>query len=109
MASLKGKHSIVEIEGARCTLVESGLTSDRKEFLKSLLTFNKQEVLTMQEKAKDGSLLETWVVGVKDILFNPMIALYQKKLFRPDGEVITQAYWNQWPVQDTLPYWQVKP
>jgi hypothetical protein len=106
--ALKGKHNIIEIDGVRCTLVESGISAERKEFLKSLLLHNKLEVLTVQDKAKDGSPLDTWSVGVRDILFNPMIALYQKKLFRPDGEPVSQAYWNQWPVADTIPYWQVK-
>lgn len=105
--ALKGKHNIVEIEGVRCTLVESGISAERKEFLKSLLTFNKQEVMEMQDKAKDGTPLDTWTIGVKNILFNPVIALYQKKLFRQDGEFVTQAYWNQWPQNNVIPYWQV--
>lgn len=107
MAALKGKHNIAEIDGVRCTVVESGITAERAEFLKSLLQFNRYDVKMMQEKAKDGSPLDTFLVGVADILFNPVIVLYQKKLFRPDGEVVTQAYWNQWSVDNTLPYWQV--
>jgi hypothetical protein len=106
--AMKGKHNIIEIDGIRCTLIESGISAERKEFLKSLLLHNKLEVLTERDKAKDGSPLDTWSVGVKDILFNPMIALYQKKLFRTDGEVVSQACWNQWPVADTIPYWQVR-
>ena len=51
MASLKGKHNITEIEGVRSTLVESGVSAERLEFLKILLSFNRYEVMTMQEKA----------------------------------------------------------
>ncbi len=107
MAALKGKHNIAEIDGVRCTVVETGLSPERGEFLKSLLEFNRYEVKMAPEKAKDGTPLDTFVLGVTDVLFNPVIVLYQKKLFRPDGEVVTQAYWNQWAVNDTIPYWQV--
>jgi hypothetical protein len=108
MALTKGKHNIVEIDGIRCTLVETGVTAERLEFLKNLLSFNKFSVKSEQEKAKDGTLLNTFFIGVTDILFNPAIALYQKKMFRPDGEFVTPAFWNQWADQQSIPYWQVK-
>ncbi len=108
MALLKGKHNIAEIGGVRCTVVETGATAGRVDFLKKLLEANRFEVKTEPEKAKDGSLLDTFVIGITDIVANPVIALYQKKLLRPDGHVVTPAYWNQWSGQDTLPYWQVR-
>lgn len=107
MALLKGKHTIAEIEGVRCTVVESGLSAERARFLKTLLEFNRYDVKMEQEKAKDGAALETFILGVTDIIFNPAVALYQRKIFRPDGNYVTPAYWNQWPEQDTIPYWQV--
>lgn len=105
--ALKGKHNIIEIEGVRCTLVEPGVSSERAEFLKTLLSFNRYEVMTMQEKAKDGTPLPTFTVGVTDIIFNPVIAIYQKKLFRPDGIPVSHGYWEQRNVPDHLQYWQV--
>jgi hypothetical protein len=108
MALAKGKHNIAEIEGVRCTVIETGATPERAEFLKELLGFNGFVVKMEKEKAKDGTPLETIVIGITDILFNPMIAVYEKKLFRKDGLTVTPAYWNQWPDQDTLPYWRVQ-
>jgi hypothetical protein len=108
MALSKGKHTIIEIEGVRCTLVESGTTAERVEFLKDILIFNRFDVKSEPEKAKDGTPTGTYVIGVTDLLFNPMIAVYQKKLFRKDGEFVSPAYWNQWPNQHTIPYWQVQ-
>ncbi|MEI6434027.1 MAG: hypothetical protein WCP32_04215 [Bacteroidota bacterium] len=108
MALSKGKHNIVEIEGVRCTLVETGVSPERMEFLKNLLVFNRYEVKSEPVKAKDGSILNSFVIGVTDILFNPMIAVYQKKLFTPDGETVSPAFWNQWIFQENIPYWQVK-
>ena len=60
------------------------------------------------EKGKDGSELESFIVGLTDLVFNPMIIVYEKKLHRSDGLTVTPAYWNQMPDQDTLPYWKVQ-
>jgi hypothetical protein len=108
MALSKGKHNIAEIEGTRCSVVETGVTSERAEFLKNLLVFNGYEVKLEKEKAKDGTELESFVIGLTDILFNPMIVVYEKKLIRKDGLTVTPGYWNQQADQDTIPYWQVQ-
>lgn len=107
MALLKGKHNIAEIEGVRCTVVETGCTAERAGFIKELLEFNRYEVKMEEEKAKDGMPTGTFMVGVSDIIFNPVVVLYQKRLFRPDGEVVTPAFWNQWEGLDHIPYWRV--
>jgi hypothetical protein len=109
MANLKGKHNIAEIEGLRCSVVETGATEERAAFLAELLAFNSYEVKTEKEKAKDGSPLDTLVIGVTDLLFNPVIAVYEKKLRRKDGKTVSPDYWHQKPGQDELPYWQVQP
>jgi len=107
MASLKGKHIVTEVEGVRCTIVETLTSEERAGFLRDLLTHNGYIVKMEKEKAKDGTLLETYVIGTTDIVFNPVIRLYQKKLFRKDGHVVNPSYWNQWPDQWDIPYWQV--
>jgi hypothetical protein len=108
MPLTKGKHNIAEIEGIRCSVIEAGASPERAEFLKNLLVFNEFEVKMEKEKAKDGTDLETHIVGITDILFNPMIAVYEKKLFRKDGLTVSPAYWNQWTEGDSLPYWKVQ-
>ncbi|MEI7663538.1 MAG: hypothetical protein WCK34_15120 [Bacteroidota bacterium] len=108
MAVLKGKHNIAEVEGVRCSVVETGASGARAAFLKEMLSFNRYDVKIEQEKAKDGTLLETFVIGVTDTLFNAVIVLYQKKLFRKDRKTITPGYWNQKPEEDDIPYWQVQ-
>jgi hypothetical protein len=108
MPLLKGKHIIAEIEGVRCTVVETGTTPERAEFLKNLLVFNGYEVKMEKEKSKDGTELDSFVIGLTDLLFNPMIVVYEKKLVRKDGLTVTPAYWNQWPEDDTLPYWKLQ-
>ena len=107
MSLNKGKHIVAEIEGVRCTVVETGLTESRTAFLKDLLLHNGFTVKVEREKAKDGSSLETYILGVTDILFNPMISVFQHRIFRKDGKEATVGYWNQWTVDQDLPYWQV--
>jgi hypothetical protein len=91
----KGKHLVAEIDGIRCTVVETGISEERMKFLSSLLTVNHYEVKIEKEKKEDETLPDTYKIGVTDIVFNPVIAIYSKKLFLPDGKVITPAYWNQ--------------
>jgi len=106
---LKGKHTVIEIEGVRCTVVEAGASEERIKFLKEILEFNGYEVKAEKEKAKDGTALPTSVIGVTDILFNAMINLYERRLIRKDGHVLNPAFWNQWPDKDwDVPYYQVQ-
>jgi len=105
--ALRGKHTVAEIDGIRCTVVESGIGKERLDFLTDLLSYNGLEVKTEQEKDKEGTPLDTYSLGVTDILFNPTIVVYEQKLFRKDGEVVTPAYWEQNKSDREIPYWQV--
>jgi hypothetical protein len=107
MSLTKGKHTVAEIDGVRCSVVETGLTPSRAQFLSGLLRENGFEVKQENEKTKEGTLLETLVLGVTDILFNPPIQVYMNKLRRTDGKTVTLQYWNQWPADPDLPYWMV--
>lgn len=107
MALVKGKHTVAEIEGVRCTVVETGLNSERAAFLKEILQQNGLEVKMEQEKAKDGTSLETFQLGVTNILFNPAIQVYMNKLKRKDGKPVTLQYWNQWSADPDSPYYLV--
>ena len=108
MSLNKGKHTVTEIEGVRCTVVETGLTESRAQFLKELLTYNELEVRMEKEKTKEGTPLETIILGVTDLLFNPVIAVYGHRLKRDDGHEVTPAFWNQWLVDQDITYWMVE-
>jgi hypothetical protein len=107
MSLNKGKHHVSEIEGVRCTVVEAGISDDRAAFLKQLLVHNGYEVKCEKEKTKEGAPCDTNLLGVTDILFNPVIKVYQHRLLREDGKEVTPAYWNQWQADIDIPYWQV--
>jgi hypothetical protein len=104
--ALKGKHLVEEIDGVRCTVVEKGITPERAEFLKKLLNLNGYEVKT----ATDTDL-GTTKLGVTDILFNPVIDVYERRLKSPSGKKITPAYWLQQSFEETeaeVNYWKKK-
>jgi len=105
MAITNGKHIISEIDGVRCTIVEDKANKDRVTFLKDLLSFNKLDVKVMEnvKKAEDEPTLFT--VGVTDVVFNPVIAIYGKTLYNKFGRVVTPNYWNELKEDANVPYW----
>lgn len=105
MALNKGKHIVEEINGVRCTVVESALTEDRLGFLSDLLVLNGFTIHRMDDP-KGG-----FVLGVTDILFNPVIAVYQRRLKTKTGHKVTPAYWLQESFHETeaeVNYWSFK-
>lgn len=105
MTLLKGKHNIIEIDGRRCSLVESSLTPERFGFLKEILEHNGYTVLSKEEKDDKGTVLYT--IGVTDILFNPVITVYERLLRNKRDEVILPDYWNQKSDKCDKEYWML--
>jgi hypothetical protein len=99
------KHQVGEIDGIRCTIVESGITKKRMEFLRDLLTFNKLEVKIKEDVAAEGSAEILYTIGVTDIVFNPAYAVYERSLLKPDGQVVTPAYYRQLEGDTSVLYW----
>jgi len=104
---MKGKHNVGEVDGVRCTIVETGIRKERADFLKDLLEFNGYAVRIQEEITDPPVDPKTYTLGVTDIVFNPVIAVYQKSLTRKDGKKVTPAYWNQTGIEENIPYWLV--
>lgn len=102
---LKAKHIVEEINGVRCTIVEKAATQERASFLQDLLTFNNFEVLIAEEPktAEDAPVL--FMVGVTDLVFNPVIAIYEMSLKTRYGKKVSPAYWEQLTDQPVDQYW----
>ncbi len=96
MALNKGKHIVEEVNGVRCTIVEKGIDGKRAAFLKELLEHNQFEVHLQEDKKEDDSAPATMTLGVTDLIFNPVIAVYQMRLKTRDGKKVSPAFWNQW-------------
>jgi hypothetical protein len=55
-------------------------------------------------------LPETYTVGVTDVSFNPINAIFGRLLKAPGGHIVTLAYWQQKEKEshDEVPYFNVK-
>lgn len=101
-----GKHIIKVIEGVRCTVVESGIPEARMQFIKSILEHNGYDVKIEKEPKKDETLPDTYITGVTDIVFNPVIAVYERKLKTLNNQVLTPHYWKQLTDETKGWYWK---
>lgn len=102
--TLKAKHIVEEINGTRCTIVEKGTTANRVDFLRKLLVFNNYEVMVAEEAIVEGAPA-LFTIGVTDLVFNPVIAVYEMALKTPDGKKVSPAYWNQYTTEIVDEYW----
>jgi hypothetical protein len=102
---LKAKHIVEEINGQRCTVVEKGIEKNRVDFLKALLQLNKFEVIVDEVANTEESTVQLYNLGVTDLVFNPVIAVYEMSLKTPAGEPVTAAYWNQETTDSIKEYW----
>ncbi len=103
---LGGKHLFGSIEDQRVTFVEKKIEKDRKDFLRKLLEHNGFEVIIQEEKIKSEEEPQLYTVAVTDMVFNPTIWVFERKLKTFDGHKVTPDYWNQIS-EDTAPqYWK---
>ena len=113
--AINKNHEFEELDGIKCAIVEKNISNDRAIFLKDLLVNNgytvvmvpapppkvaakpipKPEEETPPEKTEEAAPApELFVVGVTDLSFNPINAVFGRQLKTADGCVVTQATWN---------------
>jgi len=105
MALTSGKHEFGEINSTRVTYVETGISETRRDFLKALLEYNGFTVLSEEAKRKVETDPVVYDLGVTDMVFNPVIWVYQRMLKTPDGKKVTPDYWNQKTANLEPNYW----
>lgn len=59
--------------------------------------------LQVKNEAEGGEVKYT--IGVTDLLFNPVSAIYERQLKTPEGGYVTPGYWNQECVDCDPRYW----
>jgi hypothetical protein len=121
-------HISEELNGVKCAIAEKNVSKERASFLQELLLFNNYQVeiaatpppkvLPATPIPAEGEpvppppppLPETYTVGVTDMMFNPINAIFGRLLHTPDGHVVTQAYWHQKEKtsHDEIPYYESK-
>jgi len=104
----KGKHVAEEINGIRCSVVEKGVSPARLAFIKDILEFNHYEVQVQEDKRETEETPVTYTIGVTDLLFNIVVAIYQMRLKLKDGRKVSPAYWNQWTDKIDNKYWRYR-
>jgi hypothetical protein len=108
MSSLIGKHQFGELEEKRVTFVEKGVTKERADFLEKLLKHNGFEVLIGEDKKKNEEDPTLYIVAVSDMVFNPTIWVFQRRLKTLDGRIVTQDFWEQKTDITTPQYYESK-
>jgi len=75
------------------------------EFLKNLLAQNKFEVMVSEDAPVGENSPKLFTVGVTDLVFNPVIAVYEMSLKTEDGRRVSPAYWDQKTTECVDEYW----
>ena len=105
--ALEGKHTFGSIGDTRVSFVEKKINEERKDFLKKLLEHNGFEVVVEEEKRKSEEEPQLYTVGVTDMVFNPTVYVFQRRLKTIDGKhIVNQEYWNQISEDSKPQYWK---
>ena len=105
MAINNAKHIIGEIDGIRCTIIETGASLERVAFLSDLLSFNNLEVKEMLEASTVPGEEIKYTIGVTDLIFNPVFAIYERQLKTREGTFVTPGYWKEECIECDPRYW----
>ena len=104
---LEGKHQFGSIGEQRVTFVEKKIEKGRIDFLKSLLESNGLEVIVEELKRKSEEDPQLYNLGVTDMVFNPTVYVFQRRLKTLDGKhIVNQDYWNQLSEDAKPQYWK---
>ncbi len=122
--AINQNHLFDELDGIKCAIVEKNVKPARVAFLKDLLELNHYIVVvvaspppkvatapapkpvvvegeyspanvTTVPQPAPGPLAETFTVGVTDVTFNAINAVFGRLLQTKDGHIVTLAYWQQ--------------
>jgi hypothetical protein len=128
--AINKNHEFEELNGVKCAIVEKNASRERVDFLKPLLEFNKYTVVVVASPppkavpaapaaaAPGGEAVATapealaapatFTIGVTDVGFNAINAIFGRLLRTPDGRVVTLAYWQQEEAvsKDEVPYFE---
>ena len=127
--AINKNHEFEELDGIKCAIVEKNASQERVGFLKDLLEWNNYTVVVVPstpakaapapKPADDTEVAEasavpppptTFTLGVTDVTFNPINAIFGRLLKTKDGRVVTLAYWQQREAvsNDEVPYFANK-
>ena len=123
--AINKNHEFEDLDGTKCAIVEKNATAERVAFLKGILAFNRYTVVVVPSPPAKAALAttapaggtaadpapaipEAYTIGVTDVTFNPINAIFGRLLKTPQGHVITLAYWQQKEKEpnEEVPYYE---
>ena len=129
--AINKNHEFEDLGTSKCAIVEKNASAERVQFLKTLLEFNKYEVVVVDSPAPktapaapvaapvEGEALApapaapamppaptTFTIGVTDLCFNATNAIFGRQLKTTDGHIVSLAYWQEKEAvsSDEIPY-----
>ena len=105
--ALNQNHLFEDLGEIKCAIAEKNCTPERVAFLKELLELNGFQVVVVPspppkapvpanpENQETVEIPETFTLGVTDVTFNPIKAMYNRELKTPSGKIVNPAYWKQ--------------
>ena len=131
--AINKNHEFEDLGTSKCAIVEKNASAERVEFLKTLLEFNKYEVVVVDSPAPKAAPAApvaapvegeapapapapaapieppaptTFTIGVTDLCFNATNAIFGRQLKTTDGHIVSLAYWQEKEAisNDEVPY-----
>jgi hypothetical protein len=112
--AINQNHLFEDLNGVKCAIVEKNVAPGRVDFLRRILEYNRYTVVVVASpppkvaaapagapaapapaEASSAPLPETFTVGVTDVMFNAVNAVFGRLLKMPGGHIVTLAYWQQ--------------
>jgi len=135
--AINKNHEFEDLGTSKCAIVEKNANPKRVQFLKTLLEFNKYEVVVVGSPAPKAAPAApvaapvegeapapapataapmeppaptTFTIGVTDLCFNATNAIFGRQLKTTDGHIVSLAYWQEKESvsNDELPYFDNK-
>jgi len=122
--AINQNHLFEDLNGVKCAIVEKNVSPERLDFLRRILVYNRFTVVVVPspppkaastagalpaEGSGEGvEVPATFTVGVTDVMFNPVNAIFGRLLKTPEGHTVTLAYWQQKEreADDERPYFE---
>ena len=122
--AINKNHEFEDLGTSKCAIVEKNASPERVQFLKTLLEFNKYEVVVVDSPAPKAAPAApvaapvegeapaapapevpaapiappaptTFTIGVTDLCFNATNAIFGRQLKTTDGHIVSLAYWQE--------------
>ncbi|MGI9139193.1 MAG: hypothetical protein ACR2IM_09145 [Sediminibacterium sp.] len=130
--AINKNHEFEDLDSIKCAVVEKNASTERVAFLKQLLAYNKYQVVVVPSPAPKAAAAPTattsatvdatttvptapeidvpttFTVGVTDLTFNAINAIFGRQLKTQEGQIVTLAFWQQKESvsNDQVPYFE---